>query len=459
MSRSVNPHLLSDDCVPPNDEDTELIAPDALPPLSSRTEREPKTIGDYILEGLIGEGGGGRVFAARHKQLGMRVAIKVLRPEMVPLQHLVIRFNREVEAIQKIDHPNIVRVIETGQTAEGQPYYVMELLEGMNLRRLLQLHGRFSPAEVLDLIAPVCAALAAVHDAGFVHRDIKASNVNVEDKDGRRSVKLLDFGIAKSVHGEGEAGPGLTEPGLKIGSAHSMAPEQVRCEPLDARADLYALGVLLFQLLTGEYPFDADDPRQIALLHLQAPPPRPSSRAPLSAAIDAVVLRCLEKRPERRFASARELLSALHAAIGDDTRASHERDVPALGVLLSLHSPEDAEIDDPMVEDMSNVLDHVEQCLSDHHFVFPLRAATTLLAVRLTDPSSAIAEERQAMQARLEQLQAALAERESPHPALRVSFSLRSDSVRCRDGAAQPEIIGGALLELDTWEDSHRIGG
>jgi eukaryotic-like serine/threonine-protein kinase len=455
VSRSANPHLLSDDSVPP-DEDTEILPSDAVPaPNQALNERDVKTIGNYVVDGLIGEGGGGRVYAARHGQLGVRVAIKVLRPEMVPLQHLVTRFNREVEAIQKIDHPSIVRVIETGQTAAGQPYYVMELLEGMNMRRLLQLHGRFTPEEVLALIDPVCDALAAVHDAGFVHRDIKASNVNVENKDGQRSVKLLDFGIAKSVHGE--AGPGLTEPGVKLGSAHTMAPEQVRCEKLDARADIYAMGVMIFQLLTGEYPFDADDPRHIALLHLQAPAPRPSARAPLSAAIDAVVLRCLEKRADRRFASARELATALRAAIIQENNTDGERELPALGVLLALPTADDTEIDDAMMEDMANIFDQVEQCLANHRFVFPLRAATTLLAVRVGEPDSQLQVELSQMQGVLDELSSALGERDYPHPSVRIVLSLRIDSVRCRNAGAEPEVVGGALLELDTWNDGHRI--
>jgi eukaryotic-like serine/threonine-protein kinase len=451
VSRSVYPHARPDDSLLP-DEDTEILPSDAVPaPNKALNERETKSIGDYIVDGLIGEGGGGRVFAARHNTLGVRVAIKVLRPEMVPLQQLVTRFNREVEAIQKIDHPNIVKVIETGQTSAGQPFYVMELLEGMNLRRLLQLHGRFTPAEVLGLVEPVLDALAAVHDAGFVHRDIKASNVNVETREGQRSVKLLDFGIAKSVHGE--AGPGLTEPGVKLGSAHTMAPEQVRCERLDARADLYAMGVVIFQLLTGEYPFDADDPRHIALLHLQAPPPRPSSRAPLSAAIDAVVLRCLEKRAERRFGSARELLSALRSAINNESGVSSdsERQRPAIGVLLALKTPDDTEIDDAIMEDMANVFDQVEQCLSNHQFVFPLRAATMLLAVRVDG------KDEQQVHALLDELAAALRERDAAHPSVSLELSLRVDSVSCRGDGAEPELVGGALLELDTWNDSHRL--
>lgn len=456
MSRSVNPHLLSDDSVPPiGDEDTEILPSDAVPaPNTALNERDTKQIGDYIVDGLIGEGGGGRVFAARHGALGVRVAIKVLRPEMVPVQHLVTRFNREVEAIQKIDHAAIVRVIETGQTSAGQPYYVMELLEGMNLRRLLQVHGRFSPVEVLDLMSPVIDAVAAVHDAGFIHRDIKASNINVEDKDGQRSIKLLDFGIAKQVHGE--AGPGLTEPGVKLGSAHTMAPEQVRCEKLDVRADIYALGVVLFQLLTGEYPFDADDPRHIALLHLQAPAPRPSARAPLSAAIDAVVLRCLEKKADKRFPNARELLIALRSAIGADTGAANDREQPAVGVLLSLPTQDDTDIDDAMMEDMANIFDQVEQCLSNHRFVFPLRAATTLLAVRVLEPDAPLQSEEQQTKALLDDLSAALSERDAAHPSVRIELSLRIGKVSARNAGA--EIVGGEMLELSTWNESHRIG-
>jgi serine/threonine-protein kinase len=330
----------------------------------------------------------------------------------------------------------------------------MELLEGMNLRRLLQVHGRFSPVEVLDLMSPVIDAVAAVHDAGFIHRDIKASNINVEDKDGQRSIKLLDFGIAKQVHGE--AGPGLTEPGVKLGSAHTMAPEQVRCEKLDVRADIYALGVVLFQLLTGEYPFDADDPRHIALLHLQAPAPRPSARAPLSAAIDAVVLRCLEKKADKRFPNARELLIALRSAIGADTGAANDREQPAVGVLLSLPTQDDTDIDDAMMEDMANIFDQVEQCLSNHRFVFPLRAATTLLAVRVLEPDAPLQSEEQQTKALLDDLSAALSERDAAHPSVRIELSLRIGKVSARNAGA--EIVGGEMLELSTWNESHRIG-
>jgi serine/threonine protein kinase len=413
-------------------------------------------LGDYVIDAVIGEGGGGVVFAARHHKLGHRVAIKVLRPEMVPMPDLVTRFNREVEAINKIRHPNIVQVIECGETLRGQPFYVMELLDGMNLRRLLQLHGRFSPTEVLELLEPICRAVQAVHDAGFIHRDIKASNVLVVDTDGERSVKLLDFGIAKMVHGEA-AVQGLTAPGASLGSAHNMAPEQVRCERLDARADIYALGVVIYQLLTGEYPFHAEDPRQIALLHLQAPRPRPSSRAPVSPAVDAVVLRCLEKQAVRRFGSADELLASFREAVGTIPSTSNEQDVQALGIYVELATPPDLELDDAMIEDISNVLDSVEQSLANRSFAFPLRTSTALLAVRVPGVEVDPERERNEVTATITELRAILAERQEPHPDVQIMISMRVNAVRRRAAAAGGEIVGGPLLEVGSWTANHRV--
>ncbi|MEY4578331.1 MAG: hypothetical protein RL701_3034, partial [Pseudomonadota bacterium] len=280
------------------DDVTEVLSQGELLGTQTLHEHEPLSLGPgaqlggYVIDKVIGQGGGGTVYSARHRSRDQRVAIKVLRAEMVPYPSLVTRFVREAEAANKIRHANIVEIFEFGEVERGRPYYVMELLEGMDLRSLLQLHGRFSPKEVLDLLEPVCRAVQAAHDVGIIHRDIKANNILIAESNGERIVKLLDFGIAKMLHGEA-SGQGLTEPGVKLGTAHNMAPEQIRCERLDARADIYALGVVLYQLLTGEYPFHADDPRKIALLHLQAPAPRPSGRAPVSPAVDAVVLRCL----------------------------------------------------------------------------------------------------------------------------------------------------------------------
>jgi serine/threonine-protein kinase len=330
----------------------------------------------------------------------------------------------------------------------------MELLEGVNLRKLLQLHGRFSPAEVLELIEPVCKALRAVHEAGFVHRDVKASNVLVVDNHGERLVKLLDFGIAKMVHGE--AGPGLTEPGATLGSAHNMAPEQVRCERLDARADIYALGVVIFQLLTGEYPYQAEDPRQIAIMHVHAPAPRPSSRVPVSPAIDAVVLRCLEKQAQRRYGSAVELLESLQAAVGEPPRPSNEHDQRAQGIYLDLTTPSEVELDDAMMEDMGNVLDSVETSLTARGYAFPLRTSNALLAVRVLADGGDAESERSETAACVSELRTMLADRMDPHPDVQIAITQKVNVVVCRSTAAGVEVVGGPLLDVGEWTANYR---
>jgi serine/threonine protein kinase len=162
---------------------------------------------------------------------------------------------------------------------------------------------------------PVLSAVSAAHKAGIVHRDIKSSNIFIAQTGSKKTVKLLDFGIAKHVNPE-PGKEGLTEPGARLGTAHNMAPEQIRCERLDQRADIYALGVVMFQLLTGHYPFEADDAWQLSWLHLQAPAPQPSMLAPrVPHALDAVILRCLEKKADARFQSADDLLAALRVAV------------------------------------------------------------------------------------------------------------------------------------------------
>jgi serine/threonine protein kinase len=189
---------------------------------------EGDRVGDYEVESLIGVGGGGIVYAARHRTLGHRVAIKTLRAEVAGFPGMLERFKREAAMVTKIGHPNIVQIHEFGEISAGRPYYVMELLEGSDLRKLLELSGRLSPREALDLLDPVCDAVQAAHEAGIIHRDLKATNVLISEAQGKRVVKLLDFGIAKRLSDEA-AGQGLTRPGATLGTPHLMAPLQIRC--------------------------------------------------------------------------------------------------------------------------------------------------------------------------------------------------------------------------------------
>src|SRR6266478_5793915 len=174
--------------------------------------------------------------------------------ELAPSPEMVERFVREARVVNRIRHPNIVDIYEFGELDDKRPYFVMELLEGTSLASIVERRGRLSPAQALSYLEPVCDALRAAHAAGVVHRDLKASNVAVVKEGDPPRVKLLDFGIAKLVRtAPGERG--LTAVGQRIGTPYAMAPEQIRGGAIDARVDIYALGVLLYQLLTGRYPF------------------------------------------------------------------------------------------------------------------------------------------------------------------------------------------------------------
>ncbi|MET0342563.1 MAG: serine/threonine-protein kinase [Polyangiales bacterium] len=424
---------------------TEILPQDGLDDLFGQSLSPDSELGDYVIERVLGGGGGGIVYAAKHRDTGERVAIKVLRAEMAVFPAMVARFVREAEAVNQINHPNIVAIHGMYELSPGRPYYVMELLEGEDLRSLISVHGRFSPRETLALFEPVCAAVQAAHDAGIIHRDIKANNVMISNGEPR-VIKLLDFGIAKMLGGEAN-GKGLTEPGARLGTAHNMAPEQIRSEKLDGRADIYALGVVLFQLLTGEYPFNAPDPRQIALMHLQSPPPRPSELAPVDPGIDAVVLKCLEKQPARRYANVRELMQALRTAVGEAAPEVPEDARPAVGVYAEATLSAAGELDDFAFEDVSNVLDALESHLREQGFVLPLRTSTALLGTLTVDGVNALPARRAAIERLLAALVEELDARPDAHPEVTLTLSVDQGLVQCRGD----EVVGGALLDVERW--------
>lgn len=407
-------------------------------------------VGGYELEARIASGGGGVVYAARHRVLGRRVAIKVLRSALVSFPVMLTRFVREATAVNQIGHPNIVDVFEFGEMESGRPYYVMEWLEGMDLATRMRLHPRFSVRETFDIIAPVCKAVHAAHEAGFIHRDIKASNVMVARVKGERCVKLLDFGIAKTF-GDDAAEPGLTAPGTTLGTVHYMAPEQIRCDPIDPRVDIYALGVLLFQMLTGRFPYDASDPRGVALLHLQAPVPRPSQIVPLPGVLDAVVMRCLQKHPERRYRTAQNLLDALRSAVGHVPKDVATESRPAIAVYGELSTEGGDDLDDAMIDDMTCALDMLERELGQYDFTFPLRTSTALLAVRLSDDYAELGRERDDVVERVAGLKRSVEERSGRHPRVVLDVALTVSEAFCRMTPAGPEVVGGPVLDVAGW--------
>jgi serine/threonine-protein kinase len=263
----------------------------------------------YVLEELLAMGGMGGVHVATDQRLGRRVAVKLLRQELAASAEFVERFRREALTAARLTHPSVARILDYGQDGD-QHYIVMELVDGEDLARVLSRRGRLPAHEAVQIAAQVCDALSAAHVAGFVHRDIKPSNVIVTP-DG--FVKVTDFGIARAL-----GGSPLTQTGTIMGTAQYIAPEQVRGESAIPASDLYAVGVLLFQMLTGRVPFDGDSPVTVAMQHLNSEVPRPGAEvAEVPPALDAIVARATAQSAHDRFADATEMAAALRTSLAD----------------------------------------------------------------------------------------------------------------------------------------------
>ncbi len=272
---------------------------------------ESRSIGRYQLRQRLGAGGMGEVWAAWHKGLQREVALKVLRAPEGDAQ-AAARFEREVSAMTELTHPNTVRVFDYGVTDDGITYYAMELLRGENLVELVAREGPLPAERAVYLVAQAARALAEAHARGMVHRDVKPENLFVTVAGGERDfVKVLDFGIVRRAADEG--GAHLTKTGAIAGTPAYIAPEITRGEPVTPRADVYALGAVLYFLLTGRTPFEGQNVFALLVAHLNEPvtPPSALAKRPIAPDVEAVVMRCLEKQPDARPADALELADAL----------------------------------------------------------------------------------------------------------------------------------------------------
>lgn len=266
----------------------------------------------YVVGEVLGGGGMGLVYAGTHVLLGTPVAIKLIHPELKDDAEAVGRFVIEARAAAALKGEHIARVFDAGQLPTGEPYLVMEQLAGVSLDQYLHGRGPLPQAEAVAIVLQVCEGLAEAHAAGLVHRDIKPANLFLAERpDGHYSVKVIDFGIAKQrVRSDT---PALTNPGKSLGSPWYMSPEQMLTPAsVDQRADIWSIGVLLFELLTARLPFDGESVPQVCANVLATPPLRPSEiRGDLAPELDAIVLCCLEKEPPRRFPCVNELAQAL----------------------------------------------------------------------------------------------------------------------------------------------------
>jgi serine/threonine-protein kinase len=272
--------------------------------------------GRYELLELIGRGGMSSVWRSHDRLLDRTVAMKVLHEQFTSDEEYVERFRREARSVAQLSHPNIVTVIDRGEDA-GRQFIVFEYVEGENLKQLIERSGRLPVRDALVMALQMARALAFAHDRGLVHRDVKPQNVLLND-DGQ--AKMTDFGIARSVDVEG-----VTITGTVLGTSEYIAPEQARGERVDALTDVYSLGVVLYELLTGSVPFQGENFVAIALRHVNEPPPSVLERRPDAPPRVAIAVeRALAKNPDDRFQSMGELCSELETALAELDPASEE---------------------------------------------------------------------------------------------------------------------------------------
>jgi formylglycine-generating enzyme required for sulfatase activity len=313
----------------------DLVESVPAPPPPSPLKPGDVFLGKYQIESTIGAGGMGSVVLARHIDLGAHYAIKVMHSS-IPDTAAVDRFKREARASAMVDHPNIVRVFDCGEH-DGHCYIVMEYLRGENLRQRLGRVGRFTVEETVRFAGVVCDVLEVMHATGIVHRDLKPDNIVFSSRGGDEAVKILDFGIVKlataSISGH------LTRTGTVVGTPAYMSPEQCMAGDVDGRSDIYALGVILFQMLTGRIPFDSDNVLTMMYLHVNQEPPSAHDHDPsVPPEFAGVVRRMMAKEPAARYASATECAAALAEASGvaipirDGKSASAVRAVSGTGV-------------------------------------------------------------------------------------------------------------------------------
>ncbi|HEY8431301.1 MAG TPA: serine/threonine-protein kinase, partial [Sandaracinaceae bacterium] len=267
--------------------------------------------GRYAVEGVLGQGGMGVVYRAKHVVLGKPLAIKVLKADVSRDQEIIARFRQEAQSASAIGSQHIIDISDFGQLEDGSTYFVMELLDGQELTKAIENERPMPPERVVHIAKQLCEALGAAHERGIVHRDMKPDNVFLvrrgKDED---FVKVLDFGIAKV----GGANSKLTRAGQVFGTPHYMSPEQCSGQPVDHRTDIYALGVILYEMACGRVPFDADNLMGILTKHIYEQPIPPHTLPPpinVPAGLEAVILKCLAKHPDARYQSMAEVRADL----------------------------------------------------------------------------------------------------------------------------------------------------
>lgn len=337
-----------------NDE-TRFCSEDGQPLTDLPTEIKDPLIGKllnrtYRIEAKLGQGGMGTVYRGRHIGIGDIVAIKLISPEQTQNSDILKRFRREAQVVRRLSHPNAVAVHDFNVTEDGLLFMVMEYVDGITLEQYLKEQSPLPPARALEILMPITAALDAAHNLGIIHRDLKPANLMLcKDTAGREQVKVLDFGTAR-ISQPGDEDPYrssasvITHSGQLFGTPKYMSPEQAAEETITGAADIYSLGVVLYQMLTGNVPFEGKNIIALLRHHLDTPPEPPSKRcADLNEEIDNVVLKALEKKPENRYPTAKALAKALSAAVSTVAK-EHQYITRAIDSVPSFSSKEVGEL-------------------------------------------------------------------------------------------------------------------
>ena len=268
--------------------------------------------GRYRLTKLLGQGGMGEVYSADHIHITKQVAVKLLHAEISTNAEAVARFKQEAQSASSIGHDNIIRIDDFFEIDDGRVCLCMEFLDGQSLDRVIHRLGVEDPVQGIRIICQVCDGLGAAHAKGIIHRDMKPENVFLSRKpDGTDQVKILDFGIAKVT---GEEANDLTKTGMVFGTPHYMSPEQALGHAVDPRSDIYSVGIMLFEMFTGEVPFKAESFMGVLSKHITQPPPSPSKmtvRGRVPDPVERIILKAMAKQPDQRFQNTDELKRAL----------------------------------------------------------------------------------------------------------------------------------------------------
>ena len=360
-------------------------------PLSPRaaSQNDPQgSVGPWTIVQPLARGGFGAVFEVRHATTHQRAALKLLHAHLVTSAEMLARFDREIQVVRRLQHPNIVQLIEAG-FSEHRPYFVMELVAGEELSKRIARDKHLAPSVALAILEQVGDALAEAHQLGIVHRDIKASNILVCEPDPGEEVGravLLDFGIAKVSDA---LAPELTATNQSLGTPSCMAPEQIQGLRPDARTDVYALGGLLFHMLTGRMPFDDPSATMSQYLHLHARRPHASDVvADISPRLDEVIATAMAIDPLERFSDVRSMIVAARAALRDVTAVNAAIVGLAPAILVSVTDRSGGALDQTLFDDLEGIVPAAERTLATRGFALVLDLGTSALFV--ARPSSSI---------------------------------------------------------------------